>query len=47
MVTIHILTYAVLDYINNMPVLFVMNLFNILDDDIFLRTFNEGRIFNW
>ena len=38
MVTMHILTYAVLDYIDNLPVLFVINLFNILDDDICLHT---------
>ena len=31
MVTIHILSYAVLDYIDILPVLFVTNLFNILN----------------
>ena len=32
----HILTYAVLDYIDNLSVLFVINLFNSLNDDICL-----------
>ena len=35
----HILTYAVLDYIDNLPVLFVFNLFNILNDDICMHTY--------
>ena len=30
MVMMHILTYAVLDYIDNLPVLFVINVLNIL-----------------
>ena len=30
---------AVLEYIDNLPVLFLINLFNILNDDIFLHTF--------
>ena len=35
MITMHILTYSVLDdYIDNLPVLFVINLFNILHDNI-------------
>ena len=38
MVTMHILTYVVLDYIDNLPLLFVINLVNILDDDICLHT---------
>ena len=36
--TMHILIYAVLDYIDNLPVLFVINLFNILYDVICLHT---------
>ena len=39
MVTMHILTYTtVIDYIDNLPLLFVINLFNILNDDICLHT---------
>ena len=34
MVTMNILTSALLDFEYNLPVLFVINLFNILDDDI-------------
>ena len=32
MVTMHFLTCAVLEYIDNLPVLFVINLFNILNE---------------
>ena len=35
---VHILTYAVLGYIYNLSVPFVINLFHILDDDIRLHT---------
>ena len=38
MVTMHILTWAVLDYIDNLPVLFVINLFYIVNDNICLHT---------
>ena len=37
LVTMHILTYAVLEYIDNLPVLFFINLFNILNVDICLE----------
>ena len=39
MVTMHFLTCAVLEYIDILPVLFVIKLFNIFNDDIFLHTF--------
>ena len=39
MVTMHILTYAVLDYIDNLPVLFVIHLFKIHDNYICLPTY--------
>ena len=38
MVTMHIVTSAVIDYIDNLLILFVINLFNIFDDDICLHT---------
>ena len=38
MVTLNILTSALLDDADNMPVLFVINLFNIVNDDIYLPT---------
>ena len=38
MVIMQILTYTVVDYIDNLPVLFVINLFNILNDDICQHT---------
>ena len=38
MVTIKTLTSAFLDYTDNLPVLFVINLFNILDYDICMPT---------
>ena len=37
-VTMHFLTCAVLEYIDNLPVLFDINLFNILNDNICLHT---------
>ena len=39
MVTTNILTSTLLDYADNLAVLFVINLFNILYDDICLPTF--------
>ena len=41
MVTMQILTYAVLDYIDNLPVLFVINLFDILDGNIWVWVFSK------
>ena len=38
MVIMNRFTFAVLAYIDNMPVLFVIDYFNILKDDIFLPT---------
>ena len=35
----NIITSAVLEYIDNLPVLFFINLFKILNDDICLPTF--------
>ena len=43
----HILTYAVLDYIDNQPLLFVVNLVKILDDDIFLHTCCQTLFIVW
>ena len=47
MVTMHILTYAVLDFIDNLPVIFLSNLFNILDDDIYLHTSCQTLFIVW
>ena len=41
----HFLTCAVIWYTDNLPVLFVINLLNILNDDIFLHTFCQ-TLFN-
>ena len=38
MVSMNILTSAVLDYIENLPVIFYINLFNILNNDNCLPT---------
>ena len=44
MVTMNIFTYPVLDYIDNLPVLFVFNLFNIINEDICMHTYCQTLI---
>ena len=47
MVTMHILTYAVLNYIHNLPVLFAIRSIKSFDDDICLHTRCQTLFIVW